>query len=98
MRDAIIYPHFVRRQRHNRLISRVLERPDVVGVGIDETAAVVVLPGGEWEVIGESQVIVYDARASRAMGGEVLAATEIRMHVLGPGAIWSPRTGKLVRP
>src|SRR5262249_37764469 len=32
--DAIVDQHFVRRKRHNRLISVVLEHPSLVGVGI----------------------------------------------------------------
>ncbi len=65
----------------------------MIGVGIDASAALVVHPGGEWEVIGESQVVVYDIRTARVAGGELRLATEIRMHILTPGSRWSPRTG-----
>jgi len=91
LRDAIVYPHYIRRQRHNRLLSRVLEHPSQVGVGIDELAAVVILPSGEWEIMGESQVLIYDARGSQRAGGKLLGAVDIRLHVLGPGDRWSPR-------
>lgn len=91
LRGAIIYPHFIRRQRYNRLLSRVLEHPSQVGVGIDELAAVVVLPSGEWEIIGESQVQIYDARRAKSGGGGLLGARDVRLHVLGPGDRWSSR-------
>lgn len=94
LRGAIIYPHFIRRQRYNRLISRVLEHPAQVGVGIDELAAVVVLPSGEWEIIGESQVLIFDARSAQAVGATFLGARGVQLHVLGPGDRWSPRESR----
>src|SRR5512147_1417882 len=40
--QVIVDQHFLKRQRHNRLLSGVLDHPDLVGVGIDESTAVVV--------------------------------------------------------
>ena len=40
--NVAVDQHFLRRRRHNRLISVVLERPTVIGVGIDESTALVV--------------------------------------------------------
>ena len=62
VQDAVIDQHFVTRRRHNRLIAVVLEHPALVGVGIEESTAVLVRPDGKYEVLGEGQVIVYDAR------------------------------------
>jgi cyanophycinase len=39
---VIVDQHFLRRQRVSRLISAVLDRPSLVGVGIDEGTAVIV--------------------------------------------------------
>ncbi len=58
IKTAIIDQHFVKRSRHNRLISAVLENPDYKGVGIDESTAIVVVKGMA-TVIGESQVLVF---------------------------------------
>src|SRR6185295_17336884 len=61
---AIVDQHFVRRQRFNRLLSAVLDHPDLVGIGIDEKTAIVV-SGSSFEVVGDSNVLVVDARAAR---------------------------------
>jgi cyanophycinase len=78
----------------------VLEHPQLVGVGIDESTALVIEPGQPWHVLGASAVMVYDARRSQvtAPGGEILGATEIRMHVLPSGSTYDPRTGEGVLP
>jgi cyanophycinase len=57
---AIIDQHFVRRKRHNRLISLVAENPKLLGVGIDESTAIIVNPDDSFDVVGERSVIVYD--------------------------------------
>ena len=92
---AIVDQHFIRRERHNRLLSAVLERPSLLGVGIDESAALEVRPDGRWRVIGESSVVIYDARGARVTGrGEpLLGATGLRVHVLPAGATFDPGTG-----
>lgn len=62
--EAIVDQHFHARQRFNRLLSAVLDRPKLVGVGIDEDTAVVV-SGAVFEVIGDGGVTVLDARTAR---------------------------------
>lgn len=94
--NAIVDQHFVRRRRHNRLISIVLENPTMVGAGIDEGTALLVGPDGLWRVIGESVVVIYDAReaAVAPAGTGALGAAGMRMHVLPAGAVFDPRTGR----
>jgi cyanophycinase len=93
---AIVDQHFIRRERHNRLLSVVLERPHLLGVGIDEGTALEVRPDGSWRVLGESAVIVYDARKARIapMAGPELGATDLRVHVLPHGGAFDPTTGR----
>lgn len=55
---AIIDQHFVWRSRHNRLITAVIDFPDLPGIGIDESTAILV-NGNTAEVVGESQVLVF---------------------------------------
>jgi len=43
--DVMFDQHFLKRQRNNRLLSAVLDHPEAVGVGIDETTAVFVTGG-----------------------------------------------------
>ena len=97
---AVVDQHFIRRERHNRLISTVLERPSLVGVGIDESTAIEVAPDGHWTVLGLSDVIVYDARKARVTRGSngLFGATDLRMHILPPGSTYDPRHGKVTIP
>lgn len=92
---VIVDQHFVRRERHNRLISAVLERPDHIGVGIDESTALEVTAGGLWQVHGASVVVVYDAREATVSRGDaaVLGAAGIKLHILPPGSTYDPRSG-----
>lgn len=86
--NAIIDQHFVRRKRHNRLLSLVLEHPELPGIGIDESTAILVKPDRSFEVLGENTVIVYDARASRRRQRDQngnLAASGIEMSILCAG-------------
>jgi cyanophycinase len=93
--NAIIDQHFVRRRRHNRLISLVLENPRLIGAGIDESTALEVRPDGTWRVLGESVVVVYDARSAvLAERDHALGAAGMVMHVLPSGAVYDPRNGK----
>lgn len=83
--------HFLRRRRHNRLLSVALEKAPHVAVGIDESTALVVLADGTWEVVGESQAVVYDARTAQVTpAGQPLGGSDVRVHVLPAGATWRP--------
>lgn len=90
---AIVDQHFVRRKRHNRLISLVLEHPDSIGVGIDESTALIVEPDGRWRVAGASVAVIYDARRSARTLAGTLGATNVVMHVLPAGSRFDPRRG-----
>jgi cyanophycinase len=69
LQGTIVDQHFLRRQRFNRLLSAVLERPDLVGIGIDEKTAIVVT-GTSFDVLGESGVLVLDARGREVPGAD----------------------------
>ncbi len=98
--NAIVDQHFIRRERHNRLISAVLERPRLIGVGIDESTAIEVSPDGKWTVLGESEVLIYDARRAKvaALPGPLLGATDLRVHLLPPGSRFDPGSGRATIP
>lgn len=97
---AIVDQHFLRRKRHNRLISLVLERAPHLGVGIDESTALIVSSDGAWRVNGASVAVIYDARAATITtpGATSLGATGLRMHVLPAGATFNPVTGEARLP
>ncbi len=87
---TVVDQHFLARKRHNRLLTVVLERPELLGIGLDESTAVVVSHrgGARFRVLGEAQAVVYDAsRASPTTTDEDghLAATGLRLHLLRSG-------------
>lgn len=82
---AVIDQHFVKRSRHNRLISAVIEFPELKGIGIDESTAILV-KGNEAEVVGESQVIVLqNPKRSKVIRNGKLGATGLQMSIMLPG-------------
>jgi cyanophycinase len=88
--EVIVDQHFVKRHRFNRLLSAVMDRPTLVGVGIDESTGVVV-SGNTFEVIGVGQVVVVDGRKSSVaplQPNVPFAATGLQLHVLAPGMKW----------
>lgn len=100
LETAIIDQHFIKRKRLNRLISLVIENPSNLGIGIDESTAIVVYPYQVFEVIGESQVIVFDASKSKGrMKNEKdkLGASHILMHVLLPGQKFDLKKRKVIK-
>lgn len=56
--EVIIDQHFVKRNRYNRLISALAEKPNYVCIGIDEGTAIIVR-GEKATVAGESQVLRF---------------------------------------
>jgi cyanophycinase len=87
----LIDQHFLKRQRDNRLLSAVFDHPSLVGVGIDESTAIVVR-GTSFEVIGKSSVVVVDARTAsvdRAKTGELVSGTGVTLAVLHAGQSYS---------
>ena len=91
--DAIVDQHFLQRQRGNRLMSAVLDRPSLIGVGIDEATAVVVR-GSSFRVVGKSSVVVIDAREAtteKSKSGDLVAGTNLKLSVLREGMTYSLR-------
>jgi cyanophycinase len=91
LHGAIVDQHFIRRERQNRLLAAVLERPALLGVGIDESTALEVGPDGSWTVRGDGAVIVYDARrAAVTKSPRSLGARDVALHLLPAGSTFDP--------
>jgi cyanophycinase len=87
--DAIVDQHFVRRRRHNRVLSLVLEQPALLGVAVDEATAAWVKPDRTFEVVGDGPVLVVDASGAlvaRDPEGDGLRGSDLRLHVLRHGS------------
>ena len=61
LRDAVVDQHFLRRNRKERLLGVLAERPELIGLGIDEATALIV-HGNQLRVIGKSKVILCKGR------------------------------------
>ena len=97
--SVIVDQHFIRRKRHNRLLSVVLENPAMLGIGIDESIAIVVEPDSTFRVIGDRSVMIFDAgRAAgiRTSATGNMGVTGVQLHLLLPGDRFNLRTRSLM--
>lgn len=100
---VIVDQHHIARRRNNRLISVVLEHPELLGVGVDEATAVWVRPDGTFEVLGDGWVMVYDAsqaavtRAPQNRLGKPLGVHGLITHVLLPGEVFDVQKRTVVK-
>jgi cyanophycinase len=86
-RGVILDHRFVAKKRFNRLMAAVIDHPQFVGVGIDESTGVVVT-GSTMRVVGDGNVVVIDARRAKispSRPGDASAATGVEMNVLSGG-------------
>ena len=64
LKNVIIDQHFIKRARHNRMLSTAMDCPGVTTFGIDESTAMFVSNGCDVTVVGESSVTVVEVEAS----------------------------------
>jgi len=62
VQNVIIDQHFIVRSRYNRLISALHDYPGFLGIGIDESTAIIV-DRKQIRVVGESQVLVFSTKS-----------------------------------
>jgi cyanophycinase len=97
---AIIDQHFIRRKRLNRLITLTLENPHLVGVGIDESTAIVVYPDDTFKVLGEYTVMVFDPGRAKNIatdGNGNMSASGVALHILQSGQRYDLRSRRVLR-
>ncbi len=78
---CLVDQHFLRRSRHNRLLSLLMEHPELLGLGIDESTALLVR-GGQALVVGDRAVLVFDPSGMVRSGDSF---QDLRLHLLRPG-------------
>ena len=76
---AVVDQHFSERRRLARLLSALAQRPDLLGVGIDEDTALVVERGLAIEVIGQGVVTLVDPSLARTNIDALEAQEQIEM-------------------
>jgi cyanophycinase len=83
--SIIVDQHFIKRQRLNRLIAVILENPDKIGVGIDESTAIHV-KGDSATVHGVSQVIVLrNPNKEVKIKNGLLSGENLDLSIYSPG-------------
>lgn len=98
VRNVIIDPHVLARNRQFDLIGMVNAHPDMLGIGIDENTAIVVR-GDRFEVIGGSYAVVYDNRVQIAPEGEeTLRSVGGLFYMLRRGDSYDMKTRVASRP
>jgi len=58
--DSAIDQHLITRHREKDLVSVIDERPKLLGIGLDESTAIIVLRN-QFEVVGKSRIAIYTA-------------------------------------
>ncbi len=77
LRNSAIDQHLLTRHREKDLLQVIDKHPELLGIGLDESTAIVVR-GDRFEVIGKSKVAIYDPKYKPAAGAE-------RYYFLTPG-------------
>ena len=89
--NAIVDQHFSQRHRLSRLLSALAQRPDLLGVGIDEDTALIIEPSQSVEIVGKGSVTLVDPRRmqtnrERIEEGDKLEMIGLQLHLLPSGS------------
>jgi cyanophycinase len=86
LKTAVIDQHFLKRNRYNRLLSALVEFPDLTGIGIDEATAIIVR-NNQVEVAGESEVIVVKKPKGilKSKKGNLISIEKLEMSIYNSG-------------
>jgi cyanophycinase len=91
LKGVVVDQHFAQRGRLGRLLIAIAQNPHMLGIGIDEDTAVIMLENDIFEVAGSHAVFILDGKnsdftnVSELEPDEILAFTNITMHVLPAG-------------
>lgn len=99
---AVVDQHFSQRRRLARLLSALAQRPEMLGVGVDEDTALLVEPGQGIEIIGRSSVTIIDcsemdSNFADADETDKLELHGVRLHMLPSGRRYDALQGAGLR-
>jgi cyanophycinase len=89
LKNVTIDQHLLKRNRQFDLLPVIEARPEMLGIGIDESTAIVVR-GDSFDVIGKSYVAIYDAQRRLDSGG--------RFYFLAAGDEYDMKAREAKRP
>ena len=101
--DCVIDQHFVQRNRYGRLLMLVAQSPNLLGIGVDEDTAAIVMHDQTMVVIGRGAVTVVDgihmtSNAHEAPRAVPLLVSDARIHVLPAGSKFDLTKRALISP
>jgi cyanophycinase len=98
LKNVAIDQHVLARNRQFDLFYILKKRPDLLGIGIDENTAIIV-SGNQFEVIGESYVLVYDGKFWSREGSDLkhLPEKDILFYFLRSGDKYDLLNRKVVQ-
>jgi len=100
LKNAIVDQHFLKRKRHNRTIASLIEHPNLFGIAIDESTAIIVYPDETFEVLGIYQVLVYDPIDGNNIREDKkgnLGISDMKLHVLISGDKFDMKTRQVIK-
>ncbi len=80
----IIDQHFIYRSRYNRLLTAIMENKGAVGIGIDESTAILVQHDSA-TVVGEWQVVTFQHKGESTVANEKMGGKNIELNIYLPG-------------
>lgn len=99
--NMIIDTHFVKRGRIGRLFQALVANPRLLGVGLEENAALLFTRGNKMEAIGPAMVIVVDGRSiddsnfNDIYDGEAISIENLTVHVMSKYDVYDLKAHKL---
>jgi cyanophycinase len=90
LRNAAVDQHVLTRHREDDLDVVIERHPELLGIGIDESTAIVV-HGDQFDVIGRSKVLIHDSKIRPRPGGK-------RYYVLAPGDRFDLKQRRKINP
>jgi cyanophycinase len=98
LRNVVIDVHVLARNRQFDLIGVIRSNPHLLGIGVDESTAIVVR-GDEFEVIGASYALIYDNTSQLAPDREdTFRTVGGSFYFLRPGDTFNLKTREAFRP
>ena len=64
LQRVAIDQHLITRHREKDMLAVIVAHPELLGIGIDESTAIVV-QGDRFEVVGQSKVAIYDSKSGK---------------------------------
>ncbi|OYQ35712.1 cyanophycinase [Flavobacterium cyanobacteriorum] len=100
--NVIVDTHFVTRGRIGRLLQIVVANPRLLGIGLEENAALLVTNGSKMEAIGPGMIMLVDGRCIADSNfndiddGEAISIENVVVHVMSKYDIYDYKKHKLI--